>query len=112
VPVHIKEYVIYSSYETGGMEGGNCWGDEPESFDKDAPEDRHKILELVLSEIFPDITLLEFLRLGELWHDNTETEYEYYGNSTDRRIEYMILSELEDLVLELKKIRMGRKGDR
>ena len=94
------------------MEGGNCWGDEPESFDKDAPEDRHKILELVLSEIFPDITLLEFLRLGELWHDNTETEYEYYGNSTDRRIEYMILSELEDLVLELKKIRMGRKGDR
>lgn len=104
IPVHIKEPVIYCRYETGGYSGGSCWDDSnPQPYIEDAPKDRFKVLDLVLEVLFPDIKYLQYKQIEELIHDNEEPEYEYYGNSTDWKCEYIILSELESLIEGWKK---------
>jgi hypothetical protein len=95
IPVHIKEPVVYCRYESGGYSGGSCWDDsDPQPYERDAPKDKMKVLDLVLKELKPEITFLQFREIEKLIHTNEETEYEYYGNSTDFKIEYIILSEL------------------
>jgi hypothetical protein len=51
-------------------------------------------LDIVLKKIKPDLTYLEYRELEELIKTNEETDREYYGNSTDYKIEYIILSDL------------------
>lgn len=95
IPTHIKELVIYCRYEIGGYSGGNCWDNsEPTYSSKTAPKDKMKVLDLVLKELNPNITLLQFREIEKLIHTNKETEYEYYGNSTNWEVEYIILSDL------------------
>ncbi len=102
IPVHIKEHVIYGRYESGGYSGGSCWDDsDPRPYSNDAPHDRMKVLDIVLKKIRPNTTFLEYRMLSGLIHNNSETEYEYYGNSTDWTIEYIILSELYEAIEKL-----------
>lgn len=101
IPVHIKEPVIYGRYETGGYSGGSCWDDsDPQPYTEEPPKDRFKVLELVLEKLKPNITFLQYKKIESMIHDNEETEYEYYGNSTDWKVEYIILSELEAFLNE------------
>jgi len=95
IPVLIKEPVAYYRYEIGGEHGGNCWGDSPTNYSNDTPQDRMMVLDLILERIKPNITYLQFKKIESLIHTNEETQHEYYGNSTDYKIEYIILSELE-----------------
>lgn len=95
IPVKIKEPVIYCRYETGGYSGGSCWDDsDPQPYSEEPPKDRMKVLELVLKVLKPQISFLEYRMIEGLIQDNSETEYEYYGNSTDWKIEYIKLSDL------------------
>jgi len=98
IPVDIKEPVIYSRYETGGYHGGSCWGGEARWYENEVPQDRFKVLDLVLEKLYPNISYLQYKKIDELIHNNEETEREYYGNSTNYKIEYIILSELELLL--------------
>lgn len=99
IPTHIKEPVIYCRYESGGVSGGSCWdSSNPQPYTRDAPKDKMKVLDLVLKELKPDITFLQFREIEKLIHTNSETEYEYYGNSTEFEIEYIILSELYSFI--------------
>lgn len=101
IPVHIKEPVIYCRYETGGYSGGNCHDDtEPQPYTEEPPKDRFKVLDLVLEKLKPNITPVQYKKIEEMIHDNEETEFEYYGNSTDWKVEYIILSELETFLSE------------
>jgi len=93
IPVHIKEHVIYMRWETGGMTGGSCWGGEPYPYSGD-PKPRFKVLDTVLKMLKPDISFLQFREIEDLIHTNHETKYEYYGNSENYEVEYIILSEL------------------
>jgi len=96
IPIHIKEPVIYCRYETGGYRGGGYWNDgEPTYYEEDAPDDKFKVLDLVLEILKPNISYLQYKKIENMIHDNYETEYEYYGNSTNWKVEYIILSELE-----------------
>lgn len=101
IPVHIKEPVIYCRYKTGGYHGGSCWGDKPEGYTEEPPANRFKVLDLVLEKLKPNITYLQYKKIDNLIHNNSETQYEYYGNSTDYKVEYIILSELEELLNSL-----------
>lgn len=101
IPITIKGPVIYSRYSTGGMSGGNCWGDEPYYQSEEIPEDHFKVLDLVLEKLMPNITYLQYKKLTKLIHNNSESRDEYYGNSTDWAVEYIILSELELFLEEL-----------
>jgi len=95
IPVNIKEPVIYCRYETGGYSGGSCWDDsDPQPYTEEPPKDRMKVLELVLKVLKPQISFLEYRMIEGLIHDNSETEHEYYGNSTEWKIEYIKLSDL------------------
>jgi hypothetical protein len=102
IPVNIKEHVIYTRYETGGMTGGGCWGGNLYHCEEDEPKDKWMVLELVLEKLMPNITFLQYKKIERLIHDNSETNHTYYGNSTDWKVEYIILSELEQLILNLK----------
>lgn len=100
IPVHIKEHVIYCRYECGGKSGGNYHGDASVPYSKSKPKDYMKVLDLVLKELRPQISFLEYRQIEPLIHDNTETKFEYYGNSTEWKIEYIKLSELYKLISE------------
>lgn len=101
VPVSIKEPVIYSRYNTGGMSGGNCWGDEATHYEEEKPKEHMQVLDIVLKELKPDISYLDYKKIERLIHDNYETEHEYYGNSADYCVNYIILSKLEELLKNL-----------
>lgn len=95
IPVEIKEPVIYCRYETGGVSGGSCWGtSDRQRYVNEPPEDRFKVLDLVLEKLKPNITYLQYKKIEKMVKNNEETEREYYGNSTDYMVEYIILSEL------------------
>ncbi len=98
IPVDVKELVIYSRYETGGYRDGNCYGDRPNSYQNEAPDDRFKVLDLVLKELLPNISYLQYKQIDALIKNNEETDREYYGNSTDWKVEYIVLSELIGLL--------------
>ncbi len=103
IPVDVKELVIYTSYETGGYRGGGYRDeDEPRRYVENEPEDKWKVLDLVLEELSSDISYLQYKRILRLVHTNEETQREYYGNSTDWKAEYIILSELENLLRQIK----------
>lgn len=106
VPTHIKEAVIYNRYETGGYSGGSCWDDEENharSYSEDEPTDSRRVLDIVLKHVFPNISHIQFQEVERLWIDNYDTEYEYYGNSTDYHIDYILLSTFEALIEKLRK---------
>lgn len=102
IPVHIKEHVVYTRYDVGGVRGGSCWDDSnPQEYYNDEPKNKLKVLDIVLKELYPDIKYLHYKQIEKLWHVHHETEYEYYGNSTDWKCEYIILSELESLIQKM-----------
>jgi hypothetical protein len=100
IPVSIKEPVVYCRYEIGGYSGGDYNGDEPQPHNVKPPKDRFKVLDLILEKLKPNITYLQYKKIDSLIHDNEETRHEYYGNSTDWKVEYIILSKLEALLNE------------
>lgn len=101
VPVHIKEYVIYMRWSSGGISGGSCWDYcNPQSYRNEGSKPIFGVLDLVLKELAPNISYLHFREIEKLIHSNSETEYEYYGNRIDFEIEYIILSELIHTLLK------------
>jgi hypothetical protein len=95
IPISIKDYVIYCKYEIGGYIGGSCWdSSNAQPYTKDEPQNKMQVLDLVLKELLPNITYLQFKGIERLKHTNIETECEYYGNSTEYEIEYFILEDL------------------
>ena len=86
---------FHTCYETGGMSGGNCWGDEPREYSV-TPErpDAFDCLEAFLEMHFPDLTLVAFRKLrGKMTNDQC-THVEYYGNTTDYAIRCLWLEDL------------------
>lgn len=94
IPDHVKEPVIYRRYETGGYSGGSCWDDsDPQPYVADPPEP-WKVFDFVFEVIKPDISYLQFRKIENSVKRLSDSEWEYYGNSTDYEIEYIPLSEV------------------
>ena len=97
IPDKVKGHVIYCRYETGGVSGGSCWDStNPQPYSKETPNDRMRVLDLVLAKVKPNISFLEYRMIEGLINNNYESNWEYYGNHTDYKIEYLELSELYD----------------
>jgi hypothetical protein len=84
---------IRNKVEIGGKEGGDCWGGEPEHYTRNE-EQEFKDLMKILESIAPKITFLQYKKLAKLIYSYERIEYEYYGNYTEYRIEYIKLEEL------------------
>lgn len=101
IPNSVKELVVYCRYETGGYSGGSCWEEDTERYSVEEPKDAMKVLEILLEKIAPKITYLQFRKIEAMVQDSDETKWEYYGNSTDYRIQYIVLAELEKFLNEI-----------
>ena len=97
-----KDYCVYAKWSSGGYTGGNCWDDtEPYYYPGDA-EPKFEALDLVLKELFPNISYLQYKEVENLIKTDSETNYEYYGNSTDYSFKWIVLKDLENLIQQFK----------
>jgi len=100
IPVSIKEHVIYMRHKTGGMEGGG-YGEKSiaKPYTSDEPEPKFKVLDLVLDTLMPKLTYLQYREVQDLIRTNDDKErHDYYGNCTNYHIQYVIISELIELL--------------
>ncbi len=100
IPNDIKELVVYTKWESGGRPG-SCWDDEDtvnDDYTLDRPSDAFKVLDLTLKVLKPSVTFLQFKEIQNLINSNTETDYGYYGDYTEDTIEWIILSDLCELL--------------
>lgn len=99
---HLQCDWIVERWSTGGYSGGNCWNDTAPSYhsssEKPPSED---IMTEVLTKVAPQITFLQYRSLQKLIKEETYTENEYYGNTTDYKA---IGFCLHDLFLALKEM--------
>ena len=95
IPNDIKEPVIYMRWESGGVSGGSCWDDSnPRPYTSDKGKPKFECVDLVLKELMPNISFLQFREIENLIKSSQKTDWEYYGNSTEFEIEFIVLSEL------------------
>lgn len=95
-----KDSIYYEEWVVGGVTGGNCWGNEasiPVTADEEPEFDS---IDMILEHFVPQITFLQYKQLGKLVNAIERTEYEYYGNSYDKRIKYIKLGDLYDFILQ------------
>ena len=107
VPEDARCIVVYT---TSGYSGGNCWGGEPRYFSNDEyPEGGFtgvlvgNLLDAVASEttmVSAAKIVTEILNAGrKLDREDSFTDYEYYGNSENISLSYVIGGELYDFIV-------------
>jgi hypothetical protein len=103
IPTDIKEHVVYMRYVTGGVEGGSYHSDSVLRSFTNSERPEFKALDLVLEKLMPAITYLQYRQVTELIQTNHQTEREYYGNSDEWEIRFIVLSELIEKLKTFKK---------
>jgi len=99
VPITEKDYLIYQRWNSGGVAGGSCWDEgEGHNYEYSHPDPKFTILEIVLDELCPDITLKNYNEVLKLIKENETTNWEYYGNYDNYQIRYIRLKDLENLI--------------
>jgi hypothetical protein len=90
----MKEHIIYMRWETGGITGGSCWGTKHHHREGQA-KPRFKVLDLVLKEIKPNLTFLEYREIEDLINSDSGRDHsDYYGNYYEYGFEYIPLAKL------------------
>lgn len=102
IPVDIKEHVVYMRWNNDGYAGGNCWNDnEPEYYQNEEPE--FEALNAVCFYLNPHITEQHIKMIKSVSiEDDGGYDREYYGNATNYKVRYILLSKVETLVQALK----------
>lgn len=94
-----KDNIYYEEWIVGGVTGGNCWGDEASIAVTADEEPEFDSIDRILEHFVPQITFLQYKQLGKLVNTIERTDYEYYGNSYEKRIKYVKLGDLYDFIL-------------
>lgn len=103
IPDKIKTPVVYMRWETGGVSGGSCWdSSDPRPYTKNDPKPKFVVLDMVLKELMPDISYLQYKEVENLIHSSEKTDWEYYGNCTEYSIEYVVVDDLIKLLKSFK----------
>jgi hypothetical protein len=77
------EDTLSVKWVTGGITGGNCWGDSAEYAVTAEPEPEFRDLDVILEAVVPNISFVAYKKLvNELVETDSDTEYEWYGNYT------------------------------
>ena len=96
-----KSGVVYNVYETGGKSGGHYDGSKAEAYKVD---ERPKFIALVrvLKALYPSLSFLDFQEIeGMIEHTSRSDGGDYYGNSSEYRIDYISLDKLYEFLEEL-----------
>lgn len=103
---HVKcKKILQNKIETGGAQGGSCWGDtateyyisSQHSFSLD------DVLIPIIGVFFPNISLYDYttkFKNTDLIQTCEKTEYEYYGNYTSYKIAYISIEALYNKLKE------------
>lgn len=103
IPVNVKSPVVYMRWHTGGYSGGSCWDDSnPQPYNSGNAQPRFAALDLVLKELCPDITYLQFREIEGLIKHSDYNEIEYYGNCINFDIRYLLVSDLLEFLNTIK----------
>lgn len=102
-PQYVGKEVIYIEWTTGGVSGGSCWdSSNPQPYTSSETEPHFEELDDLLQELRPNLTFLEFRRLeSKCIHSYTYSVTEYYGNSTNYAIKFVVLDELKEFIAGL-----------
>jgi len=88
-------------WETGGRDGGNCWGDSAKSYTCDDQEPEPAAIDELLELVCPAITYLEYRKVFVgLWELYSYQDYEYYGNYTDYKVKRIYYRKLYSRLVE------------
>lgn len=87
------------SWVTDGMHGGSWREDDvPRPITPDAEPADWESLDLLLEQVVPAITLLQYKRLVKLAQSTSETVREWYGNWDTTETKFIKLSDLWDFL--------------
>lgn len=96
---------IAQHWDAGGISGGSCYdeGDKDPHYARtgDPAPTTFPDLTKVLIAVCPTLTFLQYEMIKEVIKSGVETEYEYYGNSSQYGYQVVILRELYDKLVEL-----------
>ena len=101
--VYTNKEALEVRWCSGGMTGGNCWdeGDDVSYYPVAAdPEEKFYELDEIFERVCPNITYLQFRKLEALIIQDSETEYEYYGNYYVYAIKRLKVNDLWDFLVE------------
>ena len=98
VPLHVKGPVLYNSYITHGVSGGNCWNNNNYQFDN-GKDDRKEFItiRLVLAELRVHHSIIDqtYRDIDKLLIESDDyCDTQYYGNYDNYTVEYIPLSKL------------------
>lgn len=85
-------------YESGGAEGGNCWGDSASYYTRSVPD--FTALQDLTLKVYPDISLRTYLALYGSMSIEERTQYEYYGNHTVYRVYVLDMNKMKSILKE------------
>ena len=98
IPTNIKEPVVYMRWNSGGVSGGSCWDySNPHHYEGDEKPE-FKALDYLLEEILPNISYLTYKKISGIVNNVDYTDDGYYGNRDYYEIEYILVSELLELI--------------
>ena len=104
IPDNIKEHVIYMRWRTGGVSGGSCWDtSNAQPYTEENGKPKFEVLDLVLKELMPTLMYSQYVDIEKLIKSSYKTDYEYYGNCTDYEMQYIVLSDLINLLKQFEK---------
>lgn len=94
--------LLYVQWETGGYEGGSCWNDHaPTAYSTGAEPPELIELDSLLEKLCPSITFLQYKNLCNAVVESTSyTSGDYYGNSSNYNVKYILLSKLYSYLKE------------
>jgi hypothetical protein len=100
------EKVSFSSiWKSGVCEGGSCWDDsEPTYHSLSENETDIKSLDVLFEKLCPTIPFLKYKQVmvdvKNYIHEDSESEYEYYGNYTEWEIKYIKFEDLFKVLVD------------
>lgn len=87
-------YLVHK-VQTGGVSGGSCWDDSnPQPYSTGHSLGRFRGLSTIVRALAPGINFLEYEDLLDRVETDTESHYEYYGNSTEYACQFIKLEDL------------------
>jgi hypothetical protein len=101
-----KTPALCVEWYTGGMSGGNCWNDREPTYEaSDNPPEELTDLDVVLTMFWPDMTFLQYKELTRaLLKEDSYTQSEYYGNTSNYSYKLVVLKDLFNYLVEKGKI--------
>lgn len=108
-----QETMFISSWETGGMRGGSCYGGTPQPYIVSSPESTEGIraLDEFLFEYFPDINFLMYKKIAHAFERSSVTDSsDYYGNSSDYALIKIHFADLWNLMRDMRLVEDVKKA--